>query len=142
MLVTTGPLASQNGFDNASGFQRAWSYEGTVFSVTVDIDRADPGSSQLDDLAYHEKGYRSFGHFVVHLTGAGDGALAVVEKDQKDKTHPLVRAEACSGNATVSVLVRVDGAVTSEADLTARSPAVIAALNDVLDDLRPRTATS
>lgn len=138
VLVTTGPLASQNGFDNAGQFQRVWSYTGSILSASVDIDRGDPAATKLDTLKRGESVARTAGHIVAPLPGAGDGALAIAPKNQNDKTHSAVRAQASSGNAIVSVLMRVDGQITNEADLTAHAPELVAALNEVLDDLRVR----
>jgi hypothetical protein len=136
--VTTGPLASQNGFDHAARFQRGWAYTGRVRLATVDIDRADPDANKCDDIRTIEDGSRTVGHLVVSLQGIGDGGIAILDQKKKGAEGPLVRAHACSGNAIVSVVMRVDGVITNEADLTARSPELISALDEVLDDLRPR----
>ena len=136
--VTTGPLASQNGFDHDAQFQRVWSYTGTAVSATVDINRAEPDADKRDFLGRMEEGSRIVGHIVVSLPGIGDGGTAILDQKLKGADRPLVRAYAGSGNASVSVLMYVAGVINSEADLTAHSPELIAALNDVLDDLRPR----
>jgi hypothetical protein len=115
-----------------------WSYQGSVRSATVDIDRADPDRDQRGSLRWGESAARSAGHIVVPLTGIADGGLALATHDQKDQGRPLVRAQACSGNAIVSVLTHVDGAITGEADLTAHSATLIATLQEVVDSLRPR----
>jgi hypothetical protein len=136
--VTTGPLASLNGFDDATQFQRVWAYTGRVRSATVDINRAEPGADNRDSLQQIERVSKIAGHLVVPLSGIGDGGLAVLDREKKGADRPLVRAHACSGNACVSVLVYVDGVINDEADLTAHSAELIAALNELLDDLRPR----
>jgi hypothetical protein len=136
--VTTGPEAAQNGFDHDAQFQRVWSYTGTVISATVDINRAEPDADKRDFLRRMEQGSRSIGHIVVSLPAMGDGGTAILDQKLKGADRPLVRAYAGSGNASVSVLMYVEGVINDEADLTAHSTELIAALNDVLDDLRPR----
>ncbi|MEU4221870.1 hypothetical protein [Actinoplanes sp. NPDC026623] len=136
--VTTGPLASLNGFDNDAQFQRLWAYTGRVRSATVDINRAEPGADNRGSLEQVERVSKIAGHLVAALPGIGDGGLAVLDREKKGADRPLVRAHACSGNASVSVLMYVDGVINDEADLTAHSPELIAALNEVLEDLRPR----
>jgi hypothetical protein len=136
--VTTGPHAAQNGFDHDAQFQRVWTYTGTVLSATVDINRAEPDTDKRDFLRQTEEGSRSFGHIVVSLPGIGDGGTAILDQKLKGADRPLVRTYAYSGNASVSVLMYVDGAINNETDLTAHATELIAALNEVLDDLRPR----
>jgi hypothetical protein len=136
--VTTGPLASLNGFDNDAQFQRVWAYTGRVMSATVDINRADPDADSRGTLETVERISKIAGHLVVPLPGTGDGGMAVLDREKKGADRPLVRAHACSGNACVSVLMYVDGVINDEAGLTAHAPELIAALDEVLDDLRPR----
>ncbi len=138
VLDTTSPLASMNGFDDEAQFQRLWAYTGTVMSVTVDIDRANPHASKRDEQEWGLNVSRRAGHLVVPLSGVGDSGAAILDKSKLGAERPLVRAQATSGNAVVSLLVRLDGAIADEAALTARAPELIAVLDEVLDDLRPR----
>ncbi|TWG12793.1 hypothetical protein FHX34_105661 [Actinoplanes teichomyceticus] len=127
-----------NGFDNDAQFQRVWAYDGRVRSATVDIDRANPGANHRGGLEQTMRVSKMAGHLVVPLSGIGDGGLAVLASSSKGANRPLVRAYASSGNASISVLVYVDGVIDDEADLTAHSSELIAALNELVDDLRPR----
>jgi hypothetical protein len=104
----------------------------------VDIDRAEPDADKRDSDKWAEEVSRSAGHIVVPLPGIGDGGTAILDQKQKGADRPLVRAYAYSGNASVSVLMYVAGVINNEADLTAHSTELIAALNEVLDDLRPQ----
>ncbi|GAA4608785.1 hypothetical protein GCM10023107_88360 [Actinoplanes octamycinicus] len=127
-----------NGFDNDAQFQRVWTYDGRVRSATVDIDRADPGADHRSGLEQTVRVSKMAGHLVVPLSGIGDGGLAVLDGSSKGANRPLVRAYATSGNASISVLMYVDGLIDDEADLTAHSSELIAALNEIVNDLRPR----
>jgi hypothetical protein len=138
VLVTSGPRGLSNGFDHQGRFQRVWSYTGSVFGASVDIDRADPEGSKREDLRFGESVARGAGHIVVRLPGIGDGGIAIAAHEQQDRQRPLVRAEAWSGNAIVSVLVRVDGAISNENDLAEHTDGLVGVLGEVLDDLRPR----
>ncbi|GAA2515518.1 hypothetical protein [Winogradskya humida] len=135
--VTSGPLASLNGFEDDALLKRTWSYTGRVLSATVDINRADPDADSRGALTRVETVSRMAEHLVVPLSGIGDGGLAVLDHTLKGADHPLVRAYFCSGNAYVSVLMHVAGVIDDEAGLTAHAGELIAALHEVLDDLRP-----
>lgn len=136
--VTTGPRAVPNGFDDDVRFHRVWAYTGTVLSVTVDINRADPHGDEREWLRWGARIARSAGHTVVPLTGIADGGIAILSHEQIGNDRPFVRAEACSGNARVSVLMQMDGVLENETELTARSTDFITVLSQALDGLRPR----
>jgi hypothetical protein len=125
-------------FDDERRFDRSWIYTGSVTGADVDIDRANPAASRVADIPEWERVSRREGHMSVRLPGPGDGGLAVLPRDERGKTNPLVRVNACSGNAWVSVLMPVDGTISDEAGLEAHAPELMAAAGAVLDDLRPR----
>ncbi|MEU4222137.1 hypothetical protein [Actinoplanes sp. NPDC026623] len=90
--------------------------------VSVDINRADPAADECGQMREIERRVRSFERLVVPLQGIGDGGMAIVDQTDKGTEDPLARTYACSGNALVSVVMRVDGVITDEAYLTQRSP--------------------
>src|SRR3954452_7902821 len=106
--------SSGHGRVDAAWFQRVWAYTGDVDMVSVDINRADPAADECGQMREIERRVRSFEHLVVPLQGIGDGGMAIVDQTDKGTEDPLARTYACSGNALVSVVMRVDGVITDE----------------------------
>ncbi|BEL05481.1 hypothetical protein Q0Z83_036720 [Actinoplanes sichuanensis] len=136
VLETTGPGAVPNGWDDENRFSRLWTYTGRVLSVKVDINRADPHADRRQDLQRDAAVSQEAGHLHVPLTGIGDGGIAILAKHLKGAGRAVIRANVYSGNAVASILLPTEGAITTEQDLAAHSAELIAALTEVLDDLR------
>jgi hypothetical protein len=137
-LVTTGPAAVPNGLDDSNRFHRSWAYSGTVLSVKVDINRAGSSDIAQENLKWGASVSQQAGHTVASLSGIGDSCIAILPRNYKGVQRPAVRVEATSGNATISILMQVDGVIDDESGLIARSGEFATVLNQVIDDLRPR----
>lgn len=137
-LETTGPRAVPSGWDDENRFYRLWPYTGRVLSVKVDINRADPHADRRGDLQSDVVVSQEAGHLHVPLMGIGDGGIAILARNLKGADRAVIRANVYSGNAMASILLPTEGAITTEQDLAAHSAELIAALAEVLADLRPQ----
>lgn len=108
------------------GYQRFCVYGNPVaVSVTIDVYVVANTGPYLD-VPESVREARSYGHFAVPVSGAGERALAIADGKDSAGPRPLVLTMVAAGNVELSIQSHVTGAVRSDADLRAHVPELAA----------------
>ncbi|MEV7623140.1 hypothetical protein [Actinoplanes sp. NPDC089786] len=119
------------------GYQRFCVYGNPVtVSVTIDVYVVANTGPYLD-VPKSVREAKSYGHFAVPVSGAGDRALAIADGKDSDGPRPLVLTMIAAGNVELSIQSHVTGAVRGDADLRAHAPELAALGAELIRGLGP-----